>query len=127
MGAWGAGSFENDESRDWLGNMRERKSLGWSEIIETLTTGTSRETSDEVRAIAAAEVVAAAAGHPLGRIPIEASEMAHRLGKPSSEVVSAARSTVEQLLDDSELKELYEGDTEWGDAMADLAQRLREA
>ena len=124
MGAWGAGSFENDESRDWLGNMRERRGLDWLEIINTLIAGSNRDTSDEVRAIAAAEIVSAAAGHPVGSIPAEAVELANQLGTPTSEVVLAARSTVEQLLQDSELKELFESDEEWADAMLDLARRL---
>ena len=51
MGAWGIGSFENDEALDWLSDL---VASGDASVIES--------------ALAAADVVAAWNGHPAVRI-----------------------------------------------------------
>jgi hypothetical protein len=127
MGAWGCGNFENDESRDWLASARAVPRADWAVVAAALANANSRETSDEVRALAAAEVVAAASGHAGGRIPVEAVELAANLGQPMPAILSEAQSVAQGLLADSELRLLFEDDPEWRREMEDLNARLSSA
>src|SRR3982074_844158 len=69
MGAWGVGSFENDDAMDWVTGLREGP--GDNILREALAPITSAEDQylqapDCSIAIAAAEAVAAGRGHPAG-------------------------------------------------------------
>lgn len=127
MGAWGVGSFDNDESRDWLANLRESPRPGWRIIDHTLRNARTKETSDELRAVAAAEIVAVAAGHSPLRIPTEAIEIARTLGTPPASIVTEAHAVIGLLINESELKELFENDPDWLQEMESLRQRLFDA
>ena len=69
-GAWGTGSFENDDALDWAAQCTEAS--GPSAIaaaLEAALSGDVIEAPDGAMAIAAAEVVAAARGKPGAKLP----------------------------------------------------------
>lgn len=68
MGAWGSGSFENDDALDWLTDFCDDPDKGL--IADALTTVAEMDDSEYLEApdccvaIAAAEIVAALKGAP---------------------------------------------------------------
>jgi len=68
MGAWGTGNFENDTAMDWVGDLREGG--GADRVEQALKQVTDAESAKDLdpdegcAALAAAEVVAIAMGHP---------------------------------------------------------------
>lgn len=71
MGAWGLESFENDDALDWLADLEQADDEQF--LVETLTAAIEEagylEIGGASNAIAAAEVVAALAGHPAPSLP----------------------------------------------------------
>lgn len=130
MGAWGVDSFANDDALDWVAELEER---GLPAVDAAL--GGVLELEDEYleapaacAAIAAAEVVAALAGHPATTLPPEVTEWvaAHR-GGFQPELVALARRAVERIVAESELRELWAESEElgaWEVSVADLRSRL---
>lgn len=66
MGAWGVGSFENDDAADFLAEVVDSGDLALlREVLDNVLTSTEYvEAPDASQAIAAAELVAAAIGRP---------------------------------------------------------------
>jgi Domain of unknown function (DUF4259) len=131
MGAWGPGSFENDDALDWLNELVEGSGLRPVSAALGRTTGEYVEAPDASAAVAAAEIVAALMGRPLAGLPDEAKAWirAHP-ARPAPALVEQARAAVRRVQTDSELRELWEeGDAEtasaWHACMDDLARRLR--
>jgi hypothetical protein len=122
MGTWGARGFQNDHAREWLSAMSEQPD--WATVATALSNADTARSGDESQAIAAAEIVGAAAGQPSPSLPEEASKLASRLGRPSTELVTSARAACERVLAESELRELWENDAEWREEMMGLAERL---
>ncbi|HXI69343.1 MAG TPA: DUF4259 domain-containing protein [Verrucomicrobiae bacterium] len=150
MGAWGAGSFQNDWALDWLGDLRE--SGNSLLIVETLSRvvqhgGTKysppsllerlrgrRHHTDWLDAdvssgaLAAAEIVAAWLGHPPAKLPDGVIEWVQQhLSSLNPDIVPLARQAVNIVRTNSELKDLWEeGDaTEWHQVVQDLDKRLQ--
>jgi hypothetical protein len=136
MGTWGAGSFANDIAADWAGALD-----GTAETVrETLATagdapvGGYLGADEGVEAIAAAEVVAAAAGRPCesdaySREAIAWATRHPELGEQAF-VTLALRALDRVAADDSELRDLWfeDGDEsarEWKAAVDELRARLR--
>lgn len=65
MGAWGTGNWENDDALDWIAELGEVRDL------ERVLTGPWTDTGTCCRALAAAEIIAAALGMPGGGVPDE--------------------------------------------------------
>ena len=130
MGAWDAGSFENDDALDWLDDMESRGLVAVEEALRTAADAGSAylEAPDASVAIAAAEVVAALRGRPHLELPgeVEAWMKLNRRA-PDSALVDLARAAVERVRSDSELRELWEDSSPqpWYDAVDDLLGRLR--
>jgi hypothetical protein len=138
MGAWGCGSFENDEALDWVYDLEQSKDL--SLIAGTLNAVTESvddylDATDCSMALAAAETVAALAGRPESSLPEEVARWVKERQKESSQehslvdesVMAKARQAIEAILSDSELKELWEetDDLEqWKATVTDLLKRL---
>jgi hypothetical protein len=131
MGAWGVGSWDNDDAGDWVYELEESKDL--SLVIQTLRAITNPE-EDYLEscicseALAAAEVVAAANGRPGTDLPEEVQVWLKR-AKPSinSDILNLAQHVIEIIGTRSELLELWqESDSypEWRQAMAGLKNRL---
>jgi len=130
MGAWGAGSFENDDAMDWV--IELAASSGDAVLHEALVPIASSEdryleAPDCSVAIAAAEAVAAARGHPSESLPEEVAGWVDAKPIVATELAVLARTAVERIVDKSELRDLWdESDSAeaWQDAMTDLRKRL---
>ena len=132
MGAWGVGTFENDDALDWVASLVE--SDGVEVIAEAFgpllanAGGDYLEAPDCSIGLAAAEAVAALGGRPSPELPDEVKQWAaERLGAAGPELVSNARQVIAAVTMGSELKELWEESDEyaaWQDRVADLSRRL---
>ena len=89
MGAWGTGSFGNDDAADWLYDLYE--SEGDVLLVQSLSTIATASPSSYLEApvccvaLAAAEIVAAVEGRPSPDLPGEAGHWLER----QTEVVSS--------------------------------------
>jgi len=131
MGAWGAGAFENDDALDWLGDLKAAD--GWapmSDALEQIDLGEPPAPSC-TRALAAAELVAAARGHPTKDFPESAARwLATAVTPPSPELVAQAAAAVAAIRRASELRDLFKeaGDLRaWSAEMRRLDARLKKA
>lgn len=131
MGTWGAGAFENDDALDWLGDLSAGE--GWapvSDALEQIDLGEPPAPSC-TRALAAAELVAAARGHPTKDFPESAAQWLATAGTPPSpELVAQAAAAVAAIRRTSELRELFKeaGDLRaWSAEMRRLDARLKKA
>ncbi|OJT23213.1 hypothetical protein BO221_20310 [Archangium sp. Cb G35] len=133
MGAWGAGSFENDDALDWLGELSESEDAGvLHETLKTLLKSEpdEREAPEASAALAAAEVVAAGMGCPARKLPEEVQQWveAHPLDNPRA-LARLSLDAVRELKSRSELRDLWEESSleEWLSEVRDLETRLTEA
>jgi hypothetical protein len=128
VGAWGPGSFENDDALDLLEDVVD----GGMDVIQGAFVmageGASLEAPVASAAVAAAEMVAALAGRPVADLPDEAAEWVQgHAAEPRPALVRQARAAVQRVREDSELKELWEAEeyaSDWHACMDDLASRL---
>jgi hypothetical protein len=133
MGAWGSGSFENDDASDWIADFCDDPDE--DSITDALSTVAEMGADDYLEApdcsvgLAAAEVVAALKGAPSADMPDEAKDCVSKLKiKAEPDMVSLASRAVERIKTNSELKELWdesEHPAEWYAAVANLEARLK--
>ena len=126
----GAGSFENDDAMDWVVGLAE----GSADSVLREALGPLASTDESYLeaptcsvAIAAAEAVAAALGHPTASLPEEVVGWVKRRPVVATDLVVLARAAVDRIVRDSELKDLWgENDSAngWRAAMTDLRGRL---
>jgi hypothetical protein len=129
-GAWGAGSFDNDDALDWAQAFEAKP--GMSALVAALEAVTGSgylEAPEGSAAIAAAEVLAAVAGKPSPKLPADLAAWARKQPKESAlQQLPLARKAVERIArgEDSELRELWqEGDAAaWQASIAELEARL---
>ena len=132
MGAWGAGSFENDDASDWSTELVEgtdlsaiRAALGAKEIE-----GYYLEVPEGSRIIAASEVLAALLGRPSTSLPAEVSKWVagHRALDASGLVTRALQMIDRVLAEHSELEELWRENADeysaWRAGVIDLRDRV---
>jgi hypothetical protein len=133
MGAWGAGSFENDTALDWVWDLQESTDLGAIEaaISDVLDSDDYLDADVGCIGLAAAEVIAALRGKPADDLPEEVSQWAaSQEVVPNETLVRDCLAAVDKIRNDdiSELKELWEEDedlpTEWHVVLDDLTARL---
>ncbi len=133
MGAWGIGSFENDDACDWTDDWRE---TGLPLVVSTLRRINSAgdgylEAPVCSEALAAAEVVATLLGRPPADLPTEIQQWAQAQSTaPGTDLVSAAVGAMERIRSRSELRELWEESgegPEWFAALESLLRRLTTA
>jgi hypothetical protein len=130
MGAWGVGSFDNDDALDWVISLEKSEDL--SVVIKALDAVTDvtddyLDASDCCAALAAAEVVAALAGDPSPSLPKEVTTWLSAHHSVEAAVQNKAKHAVRAILTDSELRELWEEVDEfdqWYATSNDLLQRL---
>ena len=127
MGAWGTGSFENDEAVGWVAGL---DAITLDELMRLL--GRAADDSGYLEAapariaVAAGEVVAAlngsaAAGAPAGIVAWE------RGCACTPELKAAALRALDRVRRSSELKDLWmeaDGLNEWSGAVRELQERL---
>lgn len=135
MGAWGAGSFENDDALDWAADVKALADL--ERPFEELTAlDEDPEATEEPyvdvdlasAVIAAAESVAAMMGRIAPDMPEDLQKRLEKLGQPDAALVEKAKFAVSRVLMDSELLELWSEDeddpNEWNIAITGLIDRL---
>jgi hypothetical protein len=129
-GAWGPGSFENDDALDWSQAFESKPGMG--ALVATLEVATGSgylEAPEGSAAIASAEVVAAVAGKPSPKLPEALAAWARK--QPKAEGIQRlplARKAVERVArgEDSELRELWQeaNTAAWQASIAELERRL---
>ncbi len=126
MGAWGAGSFENDTAMDFAGEI-----ASIADLENAMLAGNEEEIDADLacQLIVVGECVAAMRGHPDPDMPDELAKTVAAFGKPALTLYDKARDNVSAVLGGSELLELWgEADKdergEFNRAMTDLIDRL---
>jgi Domain of unknown function (DUF4259) len=131
MGAWGIGPFENDDAQDFASELESDGTSAIRAAIEAvalLEPEAYLEAPASSRAIAAAEVLAATRGRPAPDLPPEIAEWASSAPHVDESLVPPAVVAMTRILEESELKELWESSTdgpEWERRVADVRERLR--
>ncbi|HVK51165.1 MAG TPA: DUF4259 domain-containing protein [Pseudoxanthomonas sp.] len=134
MGAWGLGSFDNDDAADYLASVTDSGDLSLlREAIDNVLTSTEFvEAPDACRAIVAAEVLAAALGRPTAAALQQETLkrwVAHiRPGVEPALAQHAHDALARILAPNSELLELWEDTddlSEWQATVTELMQQLQ--
>ena len=131
MGTWGVDAFENDTANDWAYDLLETNDLSFVEsTLDTVISNSSNYIDANIacEALAACEVIARSNGK-FGKIDAyteNVDEWVQSVGiKPSSALVSKASNVIDKILGEkSELVELWDGDEEWLESVANLKSRL---
>lgn len=129
MGAWGEYVFASDSAEEWAEQLtsQTRTAIVLKPIasIVKMRTRAVLEADLCAHGLAAAEVVAAAQGHPCRGLPEEVLEwLSERDYSPSPEDVKLAREAVTRIAENSELKELWEDTRSWSTGLKKLVERL---
>ncbi len=131
MGAWGAGTFDNDDAADWAYELEEATDLSPARQALAATTDTDGylELPEGACAVAAAAVVAATFDGDLKGLPDEVGEWID--DHPDSASRGDARLAVDALArvssEDSELRDLWDDapeGAEWVKEIEKLRHRL---
>jgi hypothetical protein len=134
MGAWGAGSFENDTALDWADSVQSLADVG--RPFERLKAASEAGETYYVDAdfacelIAAAETVAMLMGRRIPDFPERLHRQLAEAGEPDDPLFHQARNAVCHVMRHSELAELWEeaaaetGTNEWHVAITNLVDRL---
>lgn len=131
MGAWGAGSFENDDALDWASKLEtaeDSRILGATLDRVKRCAGGELEAWACAEALAAAEVVAALRDQPAEELPQEVeSWVESKRGRHERDLSPLALEALGRIRADSELKSLWQesGDEEWTQGLDDLERRLK--
>lgn len=132
MGAWGAGSFANDDAMDWIAELEREGLPAAGGALQAVIELASEYLESPVCAqgLAAAEVVAALHGKPAKDLPEEIVAWVNRYpGAPGNELTAIARQAVAAIGERSELRDLWDESSDaqiWRDSIADLQNRLAE-
>ena len=133
MGAWGLGSFDNDEAADWLAELTDQHDLAFvgETIAEVLAVDGYVEAPQASRALAAMETLAAALGQPtpVALTNDELSDwLARERPRADATMVGDAVAAIDRVMGaDSELRELWEKSAayrEWQVGVAALREQL---
>lgn len=132
MGAWGAGSFENDTAMDWAAGVQSVEDV--RKPFERLKRDTDAHGTDPelvvdsdfaCELIAAAETVAMMLGRRIHAFPGELAQRLAGAGEPDSLLFHQARNAVLHAMRNSELAELWEEATPDGETNECLGEMTR--
>lgn len=133
MGAWGYGIFENDETMDWQADLVRSEGLDMlRESIERAVGDEDMEAQTASIALGAIAVLAAIqeqAPNAEFEHMEELQAWIHRHRGTGTELNGKARQVIQQILEQSELKELWEETdeyAEWESTVTGLGERLGE-
>lgn len=129
MGAWGYGVFENDTVLDWVEDLIESQDLSlMTEAIEMVLDESEIESYTAETALGAIEILAALQGRPGNEeYDEELEEWIRRHIGQGKECLAQSQKAVRRILDQSELRELWEESDhfeEWVKMIKDLERRL---
>jgi Domain of unknown function (DUF4259) len=129
MPGWGTGSFENEDAQSFLAALKSKEPADLKNVLtRTAASGDYLNCQESCVVIAAAEVVATAKGNLPENVPPQISDFVEKNGGvPSSEMNELARTAVEKVRTNSELKDLWleaDGLNEWSASLRDLERRL---
>ena len=128
MGAWGAGSFENDSALDWAGMAQSLDDV--RAPFDALKSADYVDVDLASEVIAAAETVAMLMGRRIEGFPADLADRLKQAGEPENALYHAAREAVMKVSRNSELAELWQdgaeevGVNEWNAAITGLIERL---
>jgi len=134
MGAWGVGNFENDDALDWIYDLKSSndKKLIIKALRNIDDNSEYLEAPDCSEALSAIEIVAAKHSNNMSGLSddlIEWVNKKHGLFKKTitftSDDISVSRSVLNKIINDSELKELWE-ETDDFDAWKKVQKNLLE-
>jgi hypothetical protein len=129
MGAWGTGSFENDDARDWVADLGTLAPADLTKIlVQAADDPAYLEAPTASIAVAAAEVVAALNGSPAVGAPAAILDWTHKNRQASTpELKTLALRALDRVRRNSEVKDLWmeaDGLNDWIAALKDLQARL---
>ena len=129
MGAWGSGSFENDDALDWFAELEAEglRAAGHALSAVEQLAPEYLEASTCSAGLAAAEVVAALRGRPASDLPDDVRAWLAGVSDDPEALLPTARRAVELIAADSELKDLWVESADyraWQSAVEDLQARL---
>ena len=130
MGAWGAGSFENDAALDWAGSVESPGDVRkpFEQLEEAKSGAIDSDLASEV--IAAAETIAMLMGRRSRDFPEDLARRLADAGEPDSALYHQARGAVLHVMRNSELAQLWEeaaeesGTNDWLAELTGLIDRL---
>ena len=128
MGAWGSGSFDNDDAADWLAQLGNVAPKDLAKILtQAADSPEYLEAPAASVAVAAAEVIAAWNGSPADALPASILDWTKNQ-KISTPVLKAlAVRALERVRRNSELRDLWmeaDGLNDWTAAIQNLQSRL---
>ena len=128
MGAWGSGSFENDDAMNWIA---ELPTIEPEDLIRIFSEAADDPNYFEAPAasivVAAAELIAAVNRSPANGAPPEIHQWAANREVPTPELKALALRALDRVRKNSELKDLWleaDGLNDWTAAIQDLQTRL---
>ena len=129
MGTWGVGAFENDGAADWVGSLTDGGSISSLEDAITCVckanSGSSIDLDEAIEAVAAAEVIAIARGHPGNAVPASVKRWINACDyAPADDVARVAGRAIARIARKSELRDEWNAEARWLDEIAGLAERL---
>ena len=129
-GAWGAGSFENDDALDWVSSCTARADATCiSNALQAARTAPYIEASEAAAAVAAAEVVAAVLDSNQAALPPELSAWLKEQNHSEIRALAPVASSVLTRVADSKVSELAalwseDAKSSWSVRVKALAGRL---
>jgi hypothetical protein len=129
VGAWGTGSFENDDAADWVGKLGTITPDDLTKVlVQAADDPAYLEAPAASAAIAAGEVVAALNGSLADGAPAAIADWAKTHPEAfTPELKALAMRTLDRVRKNSELKDLWmeaDGLNDWIGAMRELQARL---
>lgn len=125
MGAWGAGSFDNDAALDFAAEIETVDDL--ARAFSAAGSGEEVDANESCRIIVAAECVASMRGHPSPAMPADLAERVESFGKAPMALFNSARDNLSAVMSRSELLELWsesEDMASFARALTELMERL---
>jgi len=113
MGAWGSGSFENDDALDFVETLKREGQAAIRATLENVTRLGAQEyleAPEACAAIAASEVIAAAHDGKVSELPEDTRSwvQVHGSSLANTPLLELAQRALERIMVQSELKDLWE-------------------
>jgi hypothetical protein len=128
MGAWGTGSFENDDAKNWLAELGLIVPDDLTQILVRAADNPGYLEAPASRiVVAVAEVVAALNGSPAQEVSPEIVKWTTNRQASTPELLALTLRALERVRKNSELKDLWleaDGLNDWIAAIQDLQTRV---